>query len=285
MKKSVRQNQDEKIVPNTSISKGKGMEIKRDLYYYTNKLVNIVMLGNPEEGDWILVDAGMPGSGPEIISVIRKRFGQDNKPAAIVLTHGHFDHVGGLIEFIRQWDIPVYAHPLEFPYLAGEKEYAKPDPSEEGGFPSKVAFIYPTSPIDIKNNLFPLPTDHSVPHMPDWVWVSSAGHSPGHVCLFRREDRTLLSGDAFITVRQDPLYKVLLQREEINGPPRYLTMDWQAAWDSVRNLELLQPLLVIPGHGNPMNGNALKNGLRNLVQDFDRLAIPGYRSQGTYVAH
>lgn len=276
MKKSVRQIQDKELIPKTSVPNGKGREMRKDVYYYTNQMVNIIMIGDPEEGDWVLVDAGMPRSGQEIISVIQKRFGRDNKPSAIVLTHGHFDHVGGLKELIEEWNVPVYAHPLEFPYLTGEKQYPMPDPSVEGGFLAKIPFIYPTYPINIKNTLYPLPTDHSLPHMPDWVWVSSTGHSPGHVSFYRGNDRTLISGDAFTTVRQDSLYKVLLQREEINGPPAYLTANWQAAWDSVKNLEMLKPLLAIPGHGNAMEGNALKDGLKNLVKNFEKLAIPNY---------
>jgi len=271
---------DEKYIPMTSVSSGKGRELTKDVFYYTNQIVNVIMIGDPEQEHWVLVDAGMPKSGKEILSVAQKRFGKDKKPSAIILTHGHFDHVGGLIDLLEEWDVPVYAHPNEFPFLTGAKSYPAPDPSVEGGLLAKISFIYPIAPIDIKNNLYPLPTDHTVPHMPGWVWVPSVGHSPGHVSYYRGSDRLLISGDAFITVRQDSLYQVLLQKEEINGPPRYLTTDWTAAWESVKNLELLQPSLVIPGHGNAMKGEVLHDGLKRLVEDFDRLAIPDH---GKYV--
>ena len=271
---------ENRFIPMTSVSSGKGREVKDDIFYYTNQIVNLITIGNPREGDWVLVDAGMAKSGPEILKVIEDRFGPYNKPSAIILTHGHFDHVGGLPDLLEAWDVPVYAHPWEFPYLTGEKPYPKPDPSVEGGLLAKVSFIYPTEPINIKENLFPLPTDHTLPHLPGWVWILSAGHSPGHVSFYRTEDGILLSGDAFITVRQDSLYRVLIQKEEINGPPRYLTTDWQAAWDSVKNLALLQPSLVIPGHGNAMEGVELKDGLKTLVEAFDRIAIPDY---GKYI--
>ncbi|MDY0395290.1 MBL fold metallo-hydrolase [Virgibacillus halophilus] len=38
-----------------------------------------------------------------------------------MLTHGHFDHVGGLVDLVKEWEVPVYAHSLEFPYLTGKK--------------------------------------------------------------------------------------------------------------------------------------------------------------------
>ena len=280
MKEDKSRSSDSSHIPMTSISSGKGVEVLPDVYCYTNQIVNVIMLGLPRQQSWILVDAGMPQSGKEIIAVAKERFGADNPPSAIVLTHGHFDHVGGLSDMIAEWGAPVYAHPFEFPFLTGEKAYPKPDPSVEGGLLAKVSFIYPINPIDISDVLLPLPSDHTVPNLPDWVWVPSAGHSPGHVSFYRAADRTLVSGDAFITVRQDSLYKVLIQKEEVNGPPRYLTTDWQAAWEAVRNLELLQPALVLPGHGQPMEGEALKLGLKTLVEEFDRIAIPDH---GKYV--
>ena len=160
------------------------------------------------------------------------------------------------------------------------KDYPEPDATVEGGLLAKLAFIYPHKATNIKEALLPLPENGSVPALPGWRWIHTPGHSPGHVSFFRDSDKTLIAGDAFITVRQDSLYQVLLQKEEINGPPRYLTTDWTAAWESVKNLELLQPSLVIPGHGNAMKGEVLHDGLKRLVEDFDRLAIPDH---GKYV--
>src|SRR5690606_989023 len=71
MKKSPTEN---RFIPMTSLSSGKGREVREGLFYYTNQIVNITIIGDPREGDWILVDAGMPTSGPEILSVIEKRF-------------------------------------------------------------------------------------------------------------------------------------------------------------------------------------------------------------------
>ena len=40
----------------------------------------------------------------------------------------------------------------------------------------------------------------------------------GHISLFREKDRTLIAGDAFVTVKQEYLYKVITQEQEISGP-------------------------------------------------------------------
>lgn len=280
MSDEMHQSKDNKAIPMTSVSSGKGREVRKDVYYYTNQIVNVVMVGEPGQGGWVLIDAGMPKSAKEIISVAADRFGGENGPSAIILTHGHFDHVGSIVDLIRRWNVPVYAHPLEFPYLTGEKSYPEPDTTVDGGLLAKISSVYPIEPINIKEVLLPLPEDQNVPFLSGWQWVHTPGHSPGHVSFFREGDRTLLSGDAFVTVRQDSLYRVLMQKSEVNGPPNYLTTDWPAAWESVRKLETLLPLLVVSGHGQAMEGEELAEGLRNLVQNFDKVAIPDH---GKYV--
>jgi glyoxylase-like metal-dependent hydrolase (beta-lactamase superfamily II) len=92
--------------------------IAPDLAYRRLALVNVVFLGRPGAGDrqWTLIDAGVPGLGGLIESAASERFGQDARPAAIVMTHGHFDHVGVLEKLAEKWDAPIYAHELEVPY-------------------------------------------------------------------------------------------------------------------------------------------------------------------------
>ncbi|KAA5540813.1 MBL fold metallo-hydrolase [Adhaeribacter rhizoryzae] len=276
MDTNMHQSADNKFIPMTSVSSGTGHEVRPDVYYYTNQIVNLVLVGNPSGGDWVLVDAGMPKSASEIKEVCRGRFGENSKPAAIVLTHGHFDHVGSLVSLLEEWPVPVFAHPLEFPFLTGQQAYPEPDVTVQGGLLAKISSIYPNEPINIAPALQPLPEDGSVPFMPGWRWVHTPGHSPGQVAFFRDHDRTLLSADAFITVKQDSLYKVLVQKEEVCGPPVYLTTNWPAAYDSVKKLEALQPQMVVPGHGTFMQGEALSQGLRKLVQDFEQVAVPDY---------
>lgn len=266
------------VMPVTSIKSGSGVEVTPELYCYTNQVVNVFFIGNPEiTNEWILIDTGMPQSGRKILKEAEKRFGPDHKLTAIILTHGHFDHVGGIADILEQHPVPVYAHPLEFSYLKGITDYPEPDVTVEGGMVAKMSRMFPNQAIDISERLKELPENGTVPGMPGWRWIHTPGHSEGHISLFREHGRVLIAGDAFVTVKQDSLYKVMTQKKGIHGPPVYLTTNWRAAWESVVKLADLRPSIAATGHGKPMRGSALAKGLVDLADHFADTAIPKHR--------
>jgi glyoxylase-like metal-dependent hydrolase (beta-lactamase superfamily II) len=224
------------------------------------------MVGEPH-GTWVLVDAGMRGTGWWLKEMASACFGRGNSPQAIVLTHGHFDHVGALEELADEWAVPVYAHRLEEPYLTGKSSYPPPDPTA-GGFMAQLSRMFPASGIDISKRLQLLPADGVVPPLPEWKWIHTPGHTPGHVSLFREGDRTLLAGDAVITVNQDNVLDLLTQERILHGPPVYFTPDWRPCRESIRKLADLEPRVVGAGHGLPMSGEDLAGHLREFASAF-----------------
>src|SRR5215212_9213319 len=159
--------------------------------------VNVFALGEPvgEPGrPWLLVDAGLAGSAGLVRRAVAERFGVGARPEGILLTHGHFDHVGAARILAEGWDVPIFAHPLETPYLTGRSDYPPRDPTM-GGAMAHMSRLMPDHGYDFGERVRELPADGSLPALPGWRWLHTPGHTPGHVSLYREADGVLLAAD------------------------------------------------------------------------------------------
>lgn len=241
--------------------------------------VNYYIIQDETSGAWALVDAGLKWSASSIRKMANELFG-DERPTAIILTHGHFDHVGAVAALAQEWGVPVYAHAMELPYLTGKSSYPPPDPTVGGGMMSSMAFLYPKGPIDISEYVEKLPYDNTIPGFPEWKYIHTPGHTPGHISLFREKDKVLIAGDAFVTTKNESAICALTYMEHLSGPPKYFTPNWASAKLSVIKLAALDPEVVATGHGKPMSGQEMRYELNNLSRHFDQLAVP---ASGRYV--
>jgi glyoxylase-like metal-dependent hydrolase (beta-lactamase superfamily II) len=248
------------------------------IWWMRTLLANVVFVGSSER--WVLVDAGIGGYSGAIAAAARELFGDERPPEAIILTHGHFDHVGSLKRLLQRWDVPVYAHTLELPYLTGRSSYPPPDPLVGGGALAWSSKLYPRAPVDLDGRAQSLPDDHTVPGLAGWRWIHTPGHTPGHVSLVRESDAAVIAGDAVTTTRQESLMAVATQRQELHGPPAYFTPDWFAAARSVRALAALDPSVLVTGHGIPMGRPRLHTALLRLADRFEADEMP---ARGRYL--
>lgn len=250
-------------------------QVTSGIYRIQTAFVNAYLVGE-YGGPFVLVDTGLYFSAEQIKKAVDDRFGVQARPAAIVLTHGHFDHAGSVEELSRYWDVPVYVHPMEMPYVTGMSEYPPQDPTV-GGFGGQLSRLYSNKPVNVSERVHQLPEDGSIPNMPDWKWIHTPGHTPGHVSLFREKDAMLIAGDAMITMNMHKMSEMVAQTPELNGPPEYFTTDWEASLKSIDKLVSLRPAILATGHGEPLYYQGLE---LDLIDFADRFTSPG---RGRYV--
>lgn len=241
-------------------------ELVPGVAYVPLTIENVYFVGEPGQ-PWVLVDAGTPGQTKKILAAAADRYGENARPQAILLTHGHTDHVGSAAALAETWNVPIYVHPLEFPYLTGKSKYPPKDPTV-GGAMALLSRVFPMNVTDLTGLLQPLPDGGVVPGLPDWEWHFTPGHSPGHVSYFNADKSVLLAGDALVTVNMNSFADLLTKKQQISLPPPPFTCDWDAARKSVALLADLNPAILGTGHGAPMSGANIAADLREFAHTF-----------------
>jgi glyoxylase-like metal-dependent hydrolase (beta-lactamase superfamily II) len=232
------------------------------------RFVNVYFVETGTPGEWVLIDTGLPGSEKEIIAAADKLFSPGSRPEAILLTHGHLDHLGSAKELAAHWKVPVVVHPLELPYVTAKALYPPRDPTV-GGSLAFASRFFPTQLPNLEDVVEALPLDDEhPPHLAQWRWLHVPGHAPGQIAFFRLADRTLLGGDAFATTDHESIPAVLLGLPKISVAGAPFNYDWEKCFQSVQTLADLEPRAIGCGHGPVITGPEATAGLRRLADNY-----------------
>lgn len=196
-----------------------------NLENYNAKLKNIYLLmGRGVTSNIYLISGGRitivdSGNGAEenrILPNLREIYSKTPSVSRTILTHSHFDHIGGLPELIEEFSTEIVIHGEEAAFLR-EVDGERIKEIEDGG--EVVAGDY----------------TFKVLHTP--------GHSPGSICLYEGKNRFLFSGD---TVFPNGFF----------GRCDLPLGNRKAMIQSLKRLKEMDIDIMLPGHGMPVFSKA-----------------------------
>lgn len=136
---------------------------------------NCYLLINPDNNESIIVD---PADSPDLIKEMVEK--SDTTPKAILLTHGHFDHVGAALDLKNSYGIKIYASKHE------EKLLASPDINLSGEYGMNISIV-----ADV------LLEDEEELNLAGFAIkaIHTPGHTAGSMCYYIADEDMLISGD------------------------------------------------------------------------------------------
>lgn len=229
-------------------------QVTRDVFVGRGTAVNWVLLR--EGRDLTLIDAGYPRDAAGIGAAIERIGHRPEDVRAVLVTHAHVDHVGGLPALLRRRPVPVLVHPRELANTRGEiHEQAAPlDVVRAAWRPRGAAWLAAILRAGGSAHVAipaaePFPTDGAldVPGRP--TPLLTAGHTSGHTAYLLAEEGMIATGDALVTG-----HPLLRDR----GPqllPGFFAHDPASADGALTDLAHQAADIVLPGHGAMWRGD------------------------------
>jgi glyoxylase-like metal-dependent hydrolase (beta-lactamase superfamily II) len=189
-----------------------------------------------------LVDAGYKGKESLIINRVRSLGYSPSRISAIVITHHHPDHTGGLAGLVEITKARVIAHAADAPYVDGRLPQpgpSRPDWLRRASHPFN--HLLATRPVNVDIEVgdgdeLPLAGGMRILHTP--------GHTPGSICVFLRRGGVVFTGD------------LLAQRFGLKWPSIPFTADVAQLKHSLTKLAGHEFESACFGHGSPITVKA-----------------------------
>lgn len=209
-----------------------------------------------EGRDLTLIDTGYPGDAASIVAALELLGHRLEDVKAILITHGHIDHIGGLTGLRDRHPIPVFAHQLEVPNIRGEvhEQASAFDVVRHSWRPRGARWLASIVRAggsehvsDASVQAFPREGALDVPGRP--TPILSVGHTSGHTAYLVADEGVIVTGDALVTGH--PLARS-------GGPqllPDFFSHDPDGAVGSLDAIAAAPADLLVPGHGGTWKGD------------------------------
>jgi glyoxylase-like metal-dependent hydrolase (beta-lactamase superfamily II) len=204
-----------------------------------------------EEGGRVtIVDAGVSGLYRDLPSELASMGRTIEDVDALVLTHGHSDHVGYAERLRTERHVPVSVHEADAALARGEVKNPSKGlgPTKIGPLAGFLWFTLLRGGLRTRHigeiSTFGDGATLDVPGSPRVILTP--GHTPGSAALHFASRDALLIGDALAT------YAVTTGAHGPQIAP--FTADSSQALDALKRLENIDASWVLPGHGDPWTG-------------------------------
>ncbi len=245
-------------------------------------------------GDRItLLDTGTSKHAPLLAEAIETLGIKIDDIDQVIFTHGHIDHYGAASEILKKAKTKkpaIIAHAEDIPFIHGEGGISKKQStafSRLMGTPARYRLGFRILDMVFQSMAKHCRVDYTagdgdeliVGSYPARV-ISTPGHSKGSICLWLPGEKILFSGDTILP-HITPNAFVMLDEEELM-PKR---MSQEEFYHSLATIESLQPELVFPGHGAPIEDlEKTLNMYRRGYRERDR-AILDIMKEGEFTVY
>lgn len=209
------------------------IEVLKLDFNFNGKIDAIYPVILEDENNMVLVDCGYPNFIGLIEECAIRNDINIKKLSQIIITHHDFDHMGSLAEFKKKYpNIQVLASKEDEPYVSGKKKSLRLMQAE------KIYGLLPESEKEKANefhNMLKSIENCNVDIcLKDKEYlnfcggieiISTPGHMPGHISIYHKESKSLISGDAL----------VIEAGELVIALPQY-TLDMKEAKNSIKKL-------------------------------------------------
>jgi len=229
--------------------------VSEHLHFVHTEHVNWVIYAGPD--GVTLIDSGYVGQRDLLVGSLRAIGRRPDQVTAVLITHGHADHLGGAAWLAEQFGTPVHAHAAEVDNVRRTvMQQARPAAVLRNAWrPGVLRWSLAIVPLLDRRPDLGVPSVTALPESQGRVSVPGHprallidGHTSGHAVYDFEDEGVLVVGDALVTRHRT---------SPIAGPqllPSMFHHDVERARASVSGLSASSAQVVLPGHGEAWIG-------------------------------